>query len=167
MKVSLGKFPKKGERKVDIKIDNFDTWNLDHTMAMIIYPALLQLKEIKHGLPSEFAEVGGEDYNSQQCFDFYSETTSECFALGVKRWDDVMDKMIWSFQQLCLDNYDDKYHHGEIKLSWSDEDAQGLSTMIDENPADHWYDVVGHILHQDRIQEGLDLFGRYYRNLWD
>ena len=82
MKITMGKFLKSGERKIDIKIDNFDTWNLDHTMAMILYPALLQLKEIKHGLPSEFAEVGGEDWHNQQSFDFYSETTAECFALG-------------------------------------------------------------------------------------
>ena len=167
MKISMGKFPKSGERKIDIKIDNFDTWNLDHTMAMILYPALLQLKEIKHGLPSEFAEVGGEDWHNQQSFDFYSETTAECFALGEKRWGEVMDKMIWSFQQLALDNYDDKYHHGEMKMGWTDMDSNGLSTMIDENPGEHWYDHVGHLLHHDRIQEGLDLFSKYYRNLWD
>ena len=167
MKITMGKFLKKGERKINIQIDPYDTWNLDHTMAMILYPALLQLKEIKHGLPSEFAEVGGEDWHDQLCFDFYSETTSECFALGEKRWDEVMDKMIWSFQQLALDNYDDKYHHGEMKMGWTDMDSNGLSTMIDENPGDHWYDHVGHLLHHDRIQEGLDLFGRYYRNLWD
>ena len=167
MKISMGKFPKSGERRIDIKIENFDTWNLDHSIAMILYPALLQLKEIKQGLPSEFAEVGGEDWSPQQCFDFYSETTSACFALGEKRWDEVMDKMIWSFQQLCLANYDDKYHHGEMKIRWTEEDSQGLSTMIDENPTEHWYDNVGHQLHQDRIQEGLDLFARYYRNLGD
>ena len=167
MKISMGKFPKSGERRIDIKIDHFDTWNLDHTLAMIIYPALLQLKEIKHGLPSEFATVGGEDWDSQLSFDFYVETQPECFALGEKRWDEVMDKMIWSFQQLCLDDYTDKYHHGEMKMGWTDMDANGMSEMVDENPNEHWYDHVGNQLHDERIQEGIELFGRYYRNLWD
>jgi len=167
MKVSLGKYLKKGERRIDIQIDGFDTWSLDHSLAMIIYPALIQLKEIKHGVPSEFAEVGGEDWHDQQSFDFYTETAAECFDLGVARWEEVLDKMIWSFQQLSLDDYDDKYHHGEMDIGWKEIDSTGLSEMIDKNPSGHWYDHVGHTLHNERIQEGLDLFGRYYRNLWD
>ena len=167
MKVSLGKYPKTGYRKVDIQIDGFDTWSLDHSLAMIIYPALIQLKEIKHGVPSEFAEVGGEDWHDQQSFDFYTETAAECFDLGVARWEEVLDKMIWSFQQLSLDDYDDKYHHGEMDIGWKEIDSTGLSEMIDKNPGGHWYDHVGHMMHEDRIQEGLELFGRYYRSLWD
>lgn len=166
MKISMGKFLKHGERRVDIKIDNFDTWNLDHTMAMILYPALIQLKEVKHGVPSEFAEVGGEDWISQQSFDFYTETNAECFDLGVARWNETLDKMIWSFQQLCLDDYTDKYHHGEMKMGWK-ETTNGMSEMVDENPSEHWYDAVGAMLHEERIQEGLALFGKHYRSLWD
>ncbi len=167
MKVFIGKYPKNNRRKINIQIDSYDTWSLDHTMAMIIYPALIQLKNIKHGVPSEFAEVGGEDWHHQLSFDFYAETANECFEIGTARWNDTLDKMIWSFQQLCIDNYSEKYHHGEVKISWGPDDANGLSEMIDENPTEHWYDSVGHQLHEERIQEGLELFGRYYRNLWD
>jgi hypothetical protein len=39
--------------------------------------------------------------------------------------------------------------------------------MIDDNPEEHWYDRDGHQLHEDRIQEGLDLFGKHFRSLWD
>jgi hypothetical protein len=39
--------------------------------------------------------------------------------------------------------------------------------MVDKNPDEHWYDHIGHQLHEARIQEGLELFGKYYRNLWD
>ena len=39
--------------------------------------------------------------------------------------------------------------------------------MIDNNPEEHWFDANGHAEHVKRIQEGLDLFGKYYRNLWD
>jgi hypothetical protein len=62
MKVNIGKFPKKstGKRKINIEIENQDTWNLDHTLALIIYPALLQLKATKQGVPSEFGDVGGD-----------------------------------------------------------------------------------------------------------
>jgi hypothetical protein len=39
--------------------------------------------------------------------------------------------------------------------------------MVDKNPTEHWYDGVGHLKHEERIKEGLDLFGKYYRSLWD
>jgi hypothetical protein len=167
MKVSMGKYPKHVARRIDIQIDTFDTWSLDHTLAMIIYPALLQLREVKHGVPVEFAEVGGEDWDQQTSFNFYAETTDECHKLGVARWNETMDKMIWSFQQLCFDDYSDTYHHGEIKMGWKEVDADGLAEMIDENPDEHWYDQIGHQLHEERIQEGLELFGKYYQHLWD
>jgi hypothetical protein len=39
--------------------------------------------------------------------------------------------------------------------------------MVDKNPESHWTDFNGMRLHQERIQEGLELFGKYYQNLWD
>ena len=39
--------------------------------------------------------------------------------------------------------------------------------MVDKNPDEHWYDVEGHQLHEERMREGFELFGKYYRNLWD
>jgi len=169
MKVKIGKFPKGSvDRRIDIEIDRYDTWNLDHTLALIILPALIQLKQQKHGVPNDIvSDVGGEDWSSQQCFDFYSDTHAESFDIACKKWDEILDKMIWSFQQIALGDYNDKYHHGEIKIGWTKEDSLGLSTMIDENPDEHWYDHVGHMMHEDRIQEGLELFGKYYRSLWD
>jgi hypothetical protein len=42
-----------------------------------------------------------------------------------------------------------------------------MHRMVDTNPDEHWYDFVGHRLHDDRIQEGQYKFGKYFRNLWD
>ena len=68
MKVQLGKYSKQF-KKSKIQIDKFDVWSLDHTLAEIILPCLLQLKDVKHGLPNEFVDVGGADYDQQQSFD--------------------------------------------------------------------------------------------------
>ena len=178
MKVNIAKFPKGNtDRKISIHIDSYDTWNLDHTLALIIYPALLQLKKTKHGVPNEFATVGGEDYTDQDSFDFYKESTQESFEEAIKKWDEVLDKMIWSFEQILKQNYNDLYHHGKIELDWKKTDKMFLNPitgkmektyeMVDKNPNEHWYDIEGHMLHEDRIQEGLELFGKYFRNLWD
>jgi hypothetical protein len=36
---------------VKVRIDRWDTWSMDHTLAPIILPMLVQLKETKHGAP--------------------------------------------------------------------------------------------------------------------
>ena len=177
MKIDMKKFPKgNGNRKITVQIDGFDTWNLDHTLALIILPALLQLKATKHGIPHEFAEVGGANHDMQSSFEFYTETHNESFEEGCKRWDAVLDKMIWSFQQLVLDDWESQYHYGEPKFDWEPSDpfidpvtgkSEDTFRMVDKNPDDHWTDIEGMRKHEERIQEGLELFGKYYRHLWD
>lgn len=163
MKVEIAKYPNKGpRRKINIQIQKFDTWSLDHTLAVIILPALLQLKEQKMGIPGSIAALaGGEEYSGQICFDFYEETRDEAFTEVCKKWDEILDKIIWAFKQLAFDEYDDQYHHGVPKYKIKN------TYVIDTNPSEHWYDIVGHRLHEDRIQEGLNLFSEYYRSLWD
>lgn len=178
MKINIRAWPKKGSRrKMSIQIEKFDTWNLDHTLAKIIYPALLQLKAEKHGVPHDFAEVGGESHSDQESFDFYKESYNEAWEEGIKRWDETLDKMIWAFQQIAYDDYDRHYHHGKGEYEWIETNKlfpnpltgkmEKTYQMVDKNPDDHWYDHVGHQLHEERIQEGLELFGKYYRSLWD
>ena len=85
--------------------------------------------------------------------------------------------MIWSFEQLLKDDYSEKYHHGKSDWDFVESDKQypnpisGVMEptyqMVDKDPTSHWYDHVGQELHESRIQEGLELFGKYYRNLWD
>lgn len=179
MKVNIRKYPKgNGDRKIDIDIENFDTWSLDHTLAHIILPALLQLKEEKHGVPSNVVnDVGGEDWCPQDSFDFYKESHLDAWEIAAKRWDEILDKMIWSFEQLVKDDYSAQYHHGESKYDFVESDktypnpitgkVEKTFQMVDLNPDEHWYDAVGNQLHEERMQEGFELFGKYYRNLWD
>jgi hypothetical protein len=182
MKINIGKFPKNssGTRKIKVQIDNYDTWNLDCTLALIIYPALLQLKATKNGVPVEFGEVGGEAFGVQGSFDFYQETHDESWKVGTERWDEILEKMIWSFEQILKDDYTDQYHHGDAEYNWIKSDKMYLNKlspitgkveatyqMVDRNPTEHWYDGVGHLKHEERIQEGLELFGKYFRSLWN
>lgn len=178
MKLKIGKFFKRQEgQKVNIEIEPFDTWNLDHTLASIILPCLLQLKETKHGVPSEFGDVGGAGYDMQDSFDFYKDSHDWAFEQNCKEWEKILDKMIWSFQQLSSEDYEEKYHHGSPNYDWVKSDktyfnpltnkVESTYKLVDKNPEEHWYDHVGHNLHQEKIQEGLDLFGKYFMSLWD
>jgi len=176
MRVHIGKFPKKeNSRKINVKIDTYDTWSLDHTLALVIYPALLQLKATKQGVPGEF--VNDNQDGVQEAFDFYEEDADEMYKLGLQRWDDTLDHMIWAFGQLLKDDYEEKYHHGtpEFDLVVSDKQFPNPITgkientyqMVDTNPDEHWFDSEGQLKHEQRIQEGLELFGKHFRSLWD
>jgi len=59
MKVYIGPYPKTSnkEQKISVRIDKYDTWSMDITLAHIIVPMLKQLKETKHGAP----DVSDED----------------------------------------------------------------------------------------------------------
>lgn len=177
MKIKINPYPKKGNRrKTKIVIDRYDTYSMDQTLAMIIYPMLLQLKESKQGVPAAFADVGGESYGTQESFDFYKETYNESFDQSCKKYEEILDKMIWSFQQIADDNWEEQYYHGEANFDWVETEPQinpltnkveAMYQMVDRNPNDHWIDFEGMRIHQERIQEGLDLFAKYYTSLWD
>ena len=179
MKVNIGPYPKgEASRKINVKIDRYDTWGLDHTLACVILPALIQIRDNKHGVPSEFVQRVGGDFDNNLVFDFIKEDDNEVFDALCNKWNETLDKMIWSFLQLSIeDDYDNQYHHGKMETDWVESDhtytdpitgkVEKTYQMIDKNPDGHWYDSVGHQLHEDRIQEGLDLFAKYYRSLWD
>lgn len=59
---------------VKVRIDRWDTWSMDDTLAFIILPMLVQLKETTHGYPSGLTEEG---------------------------WNEILDEMIWAFDQKC------------------------------------------------------------------
>lgn len=164
MYVRLGRFAnddddyKTFKREEDIVIHNYDTWNMDHTLALLIVPMLKQLKKTKHGAPSvDTSDVPLFLKPTQLEVVRYKEdgTTDKNFF---KRWDYVMDEMIWAFEQI-VDDDDEKqfYDHSDI----DPEDSMEVS--VKKLKVDH----EGLDAHNKRIENGLRLFGKYYRSLWD
>jgi hypothetical protein len=89
-----------------IVIHSWDTWSMDHTLSYIIVPMLKQLKETKHGAPAvEFKDVPEElmpsDSEAVKKLYTHGETDDNYF----KRWDYVLDEMIWAFTYK-RDNFD-------------------------------------------------------------
>jgi hypothetical protein len=127
----------KKKRKIDVQIDNFDTWNMDHTLAHIILPMLKTIKEQKQDSPyTDDSDTpiwlhstllpAEDDYHTDGHFH--------------ARWVWILDEMIWTFEQIVCD----------------DEETE-MILAGDWNKRD---------LHEKRISNGLRLFGKYYRSLW-
>ena len=151
------------QRKIKVRIDKYDTWNMNDTLAHIILPMLKQLKATKHG--SQF--VDDEDvpvhmrHGNPEGYDNWVHY----------KWDWVLNEIIWAFEQELDDSWEDQFIHGESKIEWelisgNEDDDTGMYKQIQLNP-DYWVDREGIRLYNDRINNGMRLFGKYYRGLWD
>lgn len=171
------------KHRYKVKLKPYDTWDANSTLAHIIHPMLVQLKEQKHGAPyvdfedrpKHLVPEGEQDPYGTDEFHF-------------EAWDWVMDEMIFAFKSKTED-WEEQFHTGEsdyihIPL---DENNEPLSSGIrfgeKEDPAikekvkwyemkegpnsTHVWDKEGHIAYQERISRGFRLFGKYYEGLWE
>lgn len=154
---------KRSGQKMKIRIDKYDTWSMDHTLAPIILPMLKQLKETKHGSPFvDMTDVPQElrvnDVESKEFWD-----NGDIDDKHHVRWDWVLDEMIWAFEQKVRDDWQsDYYKYDHVEPNKNSEDfseSLGLKLV--------WEDPEGHKAHQKRISNGFRLFGKYYEGLWD
>ena len=139
-----------------VKIDRYDTWSMDHTLAYIIHPMLVQLKKDKHGAPHTDDEDVPKKLRSYVASPKKNpwDTDENHF----KRWDYILDEMIWAFEQELKDDDEEQfYDHSESN------DAK----TWDEKMSKLKVDREGLEAHQKRKANGFRLFGRYYQNLWD
>lgn len=124
-------------RKIKVKIHDYDTWNMDDTLSHIIYPMLIQLKKTKHGSP----KVDNEDVPAHlHRPDGLKEWDVD--DNWHHRWNWVLDEMIWAFET-------------SIKQD---------ETFITE---DGELDTVRYERFEQRRANGFRLFGKYYSGLWD
>ena len=146
------------KQKVDIRIDSFDTWSMDHTLSPIILPMLKQLKTTQHGAGFvELSDVPKELHGKK-----LTGANGEVDEKHFERWDYVLDEMIWAFEQKCRDDWEgDFYEYREVG---PEEDKQGDSLFGLKLV---WEDRKGMKAHQKRMSNGFRLFGAYFENLWD
>ena len=107
--------PRKDNSADTIHIDNFDCWSLDYTLARIIHPALIRLKETKHGYPElwEDGMVTHHNWDRQLHFDFIDEDIETNYLID--KWNGVLDKMIYSFSKIMEDAYFDNEEWEKIQ----------------------------------------------------
>ena len=150
-----------------VKIDKYDTWGMDRTLALIILPMLKQLQATKHGAPHVDDKDVPKELRSANAGP--KENTWDTDDLWFKRWDWIMEQMIWSFEQLQPENdWEEQFFTGvsDIHFKKLDDDSGNSEMVRGPNDTRKW-DKKGHIAYQKRISNGLALFGKYYQGLWD
>ena len=157
-----------------VKIDRWDTWNMDHSLSNIILPMLKQLKATKHGSPFVDDDDVPTELKSWACWPKENEwdTDGNHFA----RWDYVLDEMIFAFEHRVDDSWQDAFREGEIDIQWVPVDAKGNEVpkgehkyyQMRDGPKNTYvcdYDGIRKV--EERMANGFRLFGKYYQGLWD
>jgi len=136
MRVRIGPYRK--NRVVKVEVEPHDTWDMDQTLAHIIHPMLVQLKETKHGAPMvDEGDVPldmGMSEEAKAKWDGLGEVDGQFHA----RWDWILDEMIWAFQE---------------KITLSNTEHEAVTPERDK--------------YYERMSNGFRLFGKYYEALWD
>jgi hypothetical protein len=138
-----------------VKIDRWDTWSMDHTLAHIILPMLKQLKKDKHGAPFTNDKDVPKELRSTSAKPKDDEWDTDEFHF--QRWDYILDEMIWAFEQKVTDDDESQFYDHS--------DCKGLP--FEETIGKLKVDRKGLKAHQTRKQNGYRLFGAYYQALWD
>lgn len=122
-----------------IEIESRDLWNLNHQLAKVIQPCIAAFLE-KH----ESGGMQGHPFIHKEDLlnnvKVKPENYNEDGAWCHESWIAVLEKINWAFQAI----------KGEF-----DEDTMKFSVM------DQYRE------HEEKIQEGLNLFAKYYKALWD
>lgn len=169
--VGLNKFLDFVHPRVEyVKIDYWDTWNMDRTLGLIVLPMLKQLKDKKHGAP--YVDDGDVPDELKSTSAPPKENEWDTDENHFKRWDWVMDEMIFAFEHHLDDSWEEEYRSGEmdwksVPCEW-DENGKPTMYKVKDGPK-HTYkcDYDGMAVVQKRIDNGFRLFGKYYVHLWD
>jgi hypothetical protein len=123
-------------------------------LAKWALPRLKHLRDNTQGYPSHLIEGENPDYD---------KNWEERDDYGIKKWRDILDKIIWSFENLNnepMPTPPADYDHSCKVIKYDDGSTEYVS--LDKRSWD--WTAVNH--HREKVQEGLDLFGKYYLELW-
>lgn len=132
------------KKRVSVRVDDYDIWSADFTLAQIIVPVLKKLQEQKHGSPHVDNEDVPEHLRTPEGFNLYNGDNDDHFH---DRWDYVLDEMIWAFEHAIID------------------DAQYYVIKPDGTQGE--FDRKAQELDDERALKGRMLFAKYFNALWD
>jgi len=153
-----------------VKIDRYDTWSMDSTLADIILPMLKQLQKDKHGSPFVDDEDVPEELKSTSAPPKENEYSTD--DNHFKRWDWALNEMIFAFECKVDDTWQEKFSSGEfdkktVACQWDENGKAKMYQWIDGPKHTYALDFDGMQEVQKRITNGYRLFGKYYEALWD
>lgn len=154
----------KRKRKIKIKVDNYDVWNADDTLAHLILPLLKKMKEDKRGTPM----IDQKDV-PKNLRDLESDDDATKEKKFEDRWNWVLDEMIYAFESGLDDEWEDQFKTGESdwqSVPEEHEDYGKVYKMVKGPKHTLVFDDKGYKAGLKRRENGRILFGKYFHSLW-
>lgn len=184
MKIDIPSYEERDSAGMQITIHKWDTWNMDHTLALIILPMLKQLKDEKHGAPNVDDDDVPDHLKSTSAPPKVNEWDTDDHHF--RRWDYVMNEMIFAFENKVDDSWEDRFFNdGEEIIEKSTIEFKGIGPCqlrlfpdedgsMEDYELYEWvsgnkgrFDKEGYTKYHERVSNGFRLFGKYYESLWD
>lgn len=142
MRVEIGDFAQddESERIINVQVDEWDTWNMDQTIALMVLPLIKKYKEEMESrgmcFPGSLYSQVRESYNPDQN-EILSEEELEELVRDTcgNLWNEYVEAMIFSFEE-AIEGYTGTFDTKEYQK------------------------------YQQKIQDGFELFGKYFTSLW-
>lgn len=139
-----------------------DTWDLQEVFNPIILAGLQKFTaEKRYGVPGAiFVEVKDT---------YTTEDTNEASVL----WEQILQDMIYAFknEKPDLDNYDFEFYwtlaNSDIKVDMKDIPPNTGMNILSTNETELARYRADEKAHEIKVQNGLDLFAKYYNCLWN
>jgi len=140
----------RGYQKIRVHVDPWDSWNADHTLALVILPVLEQLRDTSHGYFIVDPKDVPKNLRPSKKQIAHNKKTGMEDDKALDRYEWVMNEMIFAFRCKVSDDWEDEFFYfGDDMLDVKLVDPEGLDAKY------------------KRIQNGFELFGKYYNALWD
>ena len=178
------------------KLADCDIWNANYVLSKKILDAVVAYKKSdRHGYPGTFSEYNDHEWKCKEDYDA-KIANGDMIGGGPDAWEKILDKIIMAFEYLVNDGnrekekewftkyfgfspYDENECNLHISYSYKPLDAKKnigsvmSSTMPDLDTVE-WCTKSTSYLNMDLIfyaeeyvNEGCELFGKFFRNLWD
>lgn len=138
------------------RLSRGECWNLDHTLAKVIFDSLCQFKTLERmGYPNQIVDIVKAKHNNTDNTENNGEYDKECIEL----WEKTIDDMMFSFKEISLNYKNSPYYlyyekkYGKIPQKQSDKTKEEILNQEKE--------------YRDRVSHGLQLFSEYFEALWD
>lgn len=154
----------KRSRTVKVRIDNYDVWNMDSTLAHIILPMLKKLQNTKSGAP--YVDDDDVPEHLRKSSAPPTENEWDVDDNHFKRWDYVLGEMIIAFESKNTE-WEVQFWKALPKIDFKkypEDEGKSVVPIRWEEPGE--CDWEGYNAYQQRIDNGFRLFGKYYNSLW-
>ena len=145
-------FENRHKRKLVVRIDEWDSWDCAHSLAIIAAPLLKQLQATQPGAPFTDDEDAPPEFASTAPPINPDAVHGSCDPNHHPRWEWILGEIVFAMECLAQpgDEWENRFY--DFDKSYGDPgfcDREGLKKV------------------NERVNNGCRLFGKYFRALWD